>query len=229
MMQRIEVLDRGWDCLLKPEWLNSLRATSFLSRCRTGIVSRRELELFLIQHHHYSQHFTRYLCALISNLRNEHDRGLLTKNLFDEMGLFTGGVSHAEIYRRMLLTILPSGSDVGVFPATQALIETMLECCRNSHAMVGLGALCLGAEAIVPEVYSTILNGFDAVREPRENLHFFTIHVSDDDEHARTMRNIIVRELSNNSRSRHDLEYGAECAIDARVEFFEAISAAVND
>ena len=228
MMQSIEVLDRGWDSLLKPEWLNSLRATSFLSRCRTGIVSRRELELFLKQHQHYSQHFTRYLCALISNLRNEQDRQVLTQNLFDEMGLFTG-VSHAEIYRRMLSTIVPSGNDVGVFPATQALIETMLECCRNSRPMVGLGALCLGAEAIVPEVYSTILNGFDAVREPRENLHFFTIHVSDDDEHARTMRNIILRELSNNSRSRHDLEYGAARAFDARVEFFEAISEAVND
>jgi pyrroloquinoline-quinone synthase len=228
MMQRIEVPDRGWDCLLKPEWLNSLRATSFLSRCRTGIVSRRELELFLKQHHHYSQHFTRYLCALISNLPNEDDRQLLTKNLFDEMGLFTG-VSHAEIYRRMILTILPSGNDVGVFPATQALIETMLECCRNPRPMVGLGALCLGAEAVVPEVYSTILDGFDAVREPRENLHFFTIHVSDDDEHARTMRNIILRELSNNPRSRHDLEYGAARAFDARVEFFEAISEAASD
>lgn len=227
-MQSVEVLDRGWDSLLKPEWLNSLRATSFLSRCRTGIVSRRELELFLRQHHHYSQNFTRYLCALISNLRNEQDRQLLTQNLFDEMGLFTG-VSHAEIYRRMLATILPSGNDIEVFPATQALIETMLECCRNSRPMVGLGALCLGAEAIVPEVYSTILNGFDAVREPRENLHFFTMHVSCDDEHARTMRNIIVRELSNNSRSRYDLEYGAARALDARVEFFEAISEAVND
>jgi pyrroloquinoline quinone (PQQ) biosynthesis protein C len=129
----------------------------------------------------------------------------------------------------MLSAILPSGNDVGAFPATQALIETMLECCRNARPMVGLGALCLGAEAIVPEVYSTILNGFDAVREPRENLHFFTIHVSDDDEHARTMRNIILRELSNNSRSRYDLEYGAARAFDARVEFFEAISEAVND
>ena len=227
-MQSVEVLDRGWDSLLKPEWLNSLRATSFLSRCRTGIVSRRELEVFLRQHHYYSQHFTRYLCALISNLQNEQDRQLLTQNLFDEMGLFTG-VSHAEIYRRMLSTILPSGNDVGAFPATQALIETMLECCRNARSMVGLGALCLGAEAIVPEVYSTILNGFDAVREPRENLHFFTIHVSGDDEHARTMRNIILRELSNNSRCRYDLEYGAARAFDARVEFFEAISQAVND
>ena len=227
-MQSIEVLDRGWDSLLKPEWLNSLRATSFLSRCRTGIVSRRELELFLKQHHYYSQHFTRYLCALISNLRNEQDRQLLTQNLFDEMGFFTG-ISHEEIYRRMLSTILPSENDVGVFPATQSLIETMLECCRDARPMVGLGALCLGVEAIVPEVYSTILNGFYAVREPRENLHFFTIHVSDDDEHARTMRNIILRELSNNSRSRYDLEYGAARAFDARVEFFEAITDAVND
>src|SRR5258705_7173800 len=99
-MERFEQVDCGWDRLLKPEWLNRLRATSFLTRCRTGVVSRSELQLFLVQHHHYSQHFTRYLCALISNLPDEKDRTALTQNLFDEMGMLCGD-SHAQIYRRM--------------------------------------------------------------------------------------------------------------------------------
>jgi len=106
----------------------------------------------------------------------------------------------------------------------QALVDTMLDRCRGPRAMVGLGALCLGAEAIVPEVYTAILSGFEAVREPRQNLEFFTIHIVGDDEHAVTMREIILRELAREPRRRLDLEYGAARAITAHVSFFETIS-----
>jgi pyrroloquinoline-quinone synthase len=217
-------IDHRWSALLKPEWVQRLRDTRFLTRCRTGAVSRMELHLFVRQHYHYSKHFTRYLGGLLSNLHEELARVALTRNLFDEMGM-SGGTSHAEIYRRMMAAMfLGDEGDVGAFPATQALVETMLECCGSPRAMVGLGALCLGAEAIVPEVYTTIMSGFEAVQEPRENLEFFALHILDDDEHALTMREIILRELARDPHSRLDLEYGAARAISARVSFFEAIS-----
>ena len=92
--------------------------------------------------------------------------------------------------------------------------------------MVGLGALCLGAEAIVPHVYSTIISGFESVREAPENLAFFAIHIDADDAHAVTMRRIIERELARSPQGRVDLEYGAYRAIAARVAFFDAISPA---
>jgi pyrroloquinoline-quinone synthase len=219
-----DYMDHRWSALLKPEWLQRLRDTRFLTRCRTGAVSRMELHLFVRQHYHYSKHFTRCLCGLLSNLHEELDRVALTRNLFDEMGM-SGGASHAAIYRRMMAAMsLGSDGDVGAFPATQALVETMLECCGSPRAMVGLGALCLGAEAIVPEVYASLLSGFEAVREPRENLEFFELHIVEDDEHALTMREIILRELARDPHSRLDLEYGAARAISARVSFFEAIS-----
>lgn len=222
-MEPFDYVNRGWEDLLKPDWLNNLRATTFLTRCRAGIASRRELELFVTQHHHYSQHFTRYLCALISNLPDEIDRAALARNLFDEMGM-SNGRSHAQIYRRMMAAVVPGGNGTAAFPATQALIGTMLECCRSPRPMVGLGALCLGAEAIVPELYATILNGFEALHESAEHLEFFYLHIAGDDEHACAMREIIFRELSLDPRSRLDLEYGAARAIAARISFFEAIS-----
>jgi pyrroloquinoline-quinone synthase len=214
----------AWDSLLRPEWLQRLRDTAFLRRCREKTATVAELHLFVRQHHHYSRHFTRFLCALLSNVPDERDRTALTHNLYDEMGL-TGGISHAQIYRNMMGVMLPPGQTCGVFPATQALIDTMTDCCRNPRPMVGLGALCLGAEAIVPEVYTDILSGFAGVREPPENVEFFTIHVVADDGHALTMRDIIVRELDRDPQTRLDLDYGAQRAIAARVAFFDAISA----
>lgn len=216
-------IDQSWAALLKPEWMQSLRQTGFLTRCRDGMATRQELHLFMRQQYYYSRHFTRYLNALLSNINDERDRAALTHNLFDEMGM-NGGVPHTEIYRRMMAVMIPHDDGIGVFPATQALINTMLECCRNARAMVGLGALCLGAEAIVPEVYSAIVNGFESIGEPPENLEFFTIHIEGDDEHAITMREIILRDLARDPGSILDLEYGAARAIAARVDFFDSIS-----
>ena len=109
-------------------------------------------------------------------------------------------------------------------PETQDLVATMFECSGAKRPMVGLGALCLGAEAIVPHLYSQVVEGFVACGERRENLSFFEIHIEGDDEHAVTMRRIILRELERNPESRVDLEYGAARAITARVAFFRALS-----
>jgi pyrroloquinoline quinone (PQQ) biosynthesis protein C len=207
--------------------MESLRGSRFLSRCLAGSVSPRELQRFVSQHYHYSRNFTRYLCALISNLSEERDRRALIDNLFEEMGK-SATESHVELYRRMMSVLLPPGEPPPPLPATQALIETMLECARSPRPMVGLGALCLGAEAIVPEVYAAIVNGFRAVGEPHEHLHFFTLHIECDDDHARTMRDIILRELEREPRARLDLEYGAACAIGARVAFFDALAEEVS-
>lgn len=218
------VVDRSWDTLLKPDWLDCLRQTKFLTRCREGVASAQELHEFVRQQYFYSRHFTRYLNCLLGNMSDEADRAALMANLFEEMGM-NGGVSHAQIYRRMMTSLLGAEHPAEILPATQLLIDTMLDCCRNQRFMVGLGAICLGAEAIVPEIYSAVVNGFVTINEPSENLEFFMIHIGCDDEHAATMRAIIVRELERDPAAHLDLEYGAIRALGARMTFFEAISA----
>lgn len=218
-------IDASWDGLLRAEWIRELDETLFLSRCRERRVSRVELQCFVVQQGFYSRHFTRYLNALMANLVEEYDRHALTQNLFEEMGL--GEVKttpHSQIYRDMMKTMGLRFEDATPLDATRHLVDTMLECCRSANSMIGLGALCLGAEAIVPHIYSTVLTGFEAVAEPRRNLEFFTLHVSCDDEHAITMRNIITRRLQADPRTRIDLEYGAAKAIAARIGFFNALT-----
>jgi pyrroloquinoline quinone (PQQ) biosynthesis protein C len=210
---------------VRKSWIEMLDRTPFLTRCREGIATREELHTYVRQQCHYSRHFTRYLSALLANVTDEHDRRELVQNLFEEMGLGAfGSVPHSQIYREMMDTMGVRLEEEAPFVETDALIGTMFECSGSKRAMVGLGALCLGAEAIVPHLYSTIVHAFEAIGEPTANLEFFRIHIEGDDEHAVTMRRIIQRELLRDATSRVDLDYGAARAIAARVAFFRGMT-----
>jgi len=214
-----------WNELLPAEALKRLDNTSFLSRCRNESVTRKELEVFLVQQHHYSRHFTRYLCALLVNLRSEEDRNALIENLFEEMGLGDlGSEPHSKIYRDMLAALGLNPAEQAPLPETTSLVESMLKLCSDSNPIVGLGAICLGAEAIVPHLYSQIMKGLLSAGFSEENLKFFPLHIEGDDEHALTMKEIIDRELSKNPDEAKALKKSAEESIKCRAAFFEAIS-----
>lgn len=220
----IVALDPKWDDLLDASWMKDLDDTPFLTRCRNGSVSLFELETFVVQQFHYSRHFTRYLCALMGNLSLEADRSALASNLFEELGLSGGtGVAHAVIYRNMMVDRELDAQNIPPHPETLHLVKSMLTACSNQDPMVGLGALCLGAEAIVPHLYSQIVAGFLSQGESLEKLKFFTIHIEDDDEHAVTMRRIIDRELSRDSKKRQTLREAARRLLVARSQFLLAI------
>lgn len=210
---------------IKPEWLEQLGNTPFLTRCQNREISREELDVFVQQHQIYSRCFTRFLAALLANIEDDEQRLALTQNLFDEMGLGDAGdLPHSKLYRNMMgnMGLLPSTNPLA---STQNLVDTMFECCKSPNYMVGLGALCLGAEGIVPHIYQRIVDGFLAVGESLENLQFFTLHIDCDDGHADTMNEIIACELQKSPTALLDLNYGAEKMIQARIEFFDGLSA----
>ncbi len=213
-----------WNEFIDPHWIAQLDETPFLSRCRAGTVSRRELEVFSVQQFFYSRHFTRYLCALLANIVNEEDRRELCENLVDETGLGKEkGIPHSVLYRTMLKELGWSPADHAPHKETLALIDTMFESCRNPNPAVGLGALCLGAEAIVPHVYTQVLQGFESQGYGAETVEFFRLHVACDDEHALTMKEIIERELTT-PEQRLALRCSASRAIAARARFFGALT-----
>jgi pyrroloquinoline quinone (PQQ) biosynthesis protein C len=209
---------------IKTEWLEQLSRTPFLVRCRTGQISREELNNFVQQHQIYSCCFTRFLAALLANIEDDDHRLALTRNLFDEMGLGdAGNLPHSKLYLNMMdsMGLVPSKTPS---PSTQRLVDTMFECCKSPNYMVGLGALCLGAEGIVPYIYQLIVDGFLASGESLNKLHFFTLHIDCDDQHAETMNEIIGLQLQKTPSALLDLNYGAEKLIQARIGFFEGLS-----
>lgn len=201
-----------------------MMAHPFLVRCEQGRITMPELRSFLIQQGKYSRYFTRYLCALISNLADADDVLHLAENLSEELGFGDhGGVPHSRMYANMLKNFDIELDQEAINPETQNLIDSMLMLCRQSNSASGLGALCLGAEAIVPAMYAAVIKGFRSQGVPEKDLEFFSVHVECDDGHAETMYDILAR-LSAESRATLLTALAAgELAINNRLRFLDAI------
>lgn len=187
-------------------------------------VSLATLKTLLIQHSHYSRHFTRYLCALMGQLEHPEDVLALMENMREEMGVDgEDRITHAELYQRTLRILGVSIADEAALPETAAMAHTMLSHCKNSDALVGLAAMCLGAEAIVPLIYRPILQSLKDKGYGEETTEFFSLHIEEDEDHALTMLAIMQRLIHGNEK-RHALatQVGREL-IECRIAMFDAI------
>jgi pyrroloquinoline-quinone synthase len=201
-----------------------VRQHPFVRRCASGQVTLPTLKTFLAQQGKYGSYFTRYLCALISNLDDGGDVLRLAQNLAEELGF--GGERqepHSLMYARMLWEFGIDLKKSPILPGTQGLIDTMFNYCRRSNPAYGLAALCLGAEAIVPAMYRDLMHGFTARGVPPEQIEFFRIHIECDDGHGQIMHDILVRMLEQDPTHRNAVIEASTRLIQARLSFFTNI------
>lgn len=209
---------------LKEEMIEQISRHPFLIECRNGRVSLERLKGFLVQQGKYSRFFTRYICQLMVNLESNEDVLDIFDNLFEEMGF--GEVTeppHSEVYRDMLKNFDLHLESHPTQAATQRLINTMMNFCKQPEGVYGLSALCLGAEAIVPSLYSDIVSGFVKQGVALEQLKFFTLHIECDDGHADTMLAILSRLVIEKPALFEVVRHAAFLMIQARLEFFDAL------
>lgn len=199
----------------------------FLVACGEGEVSIGQLRAFLVQHGKYARYFTRFLCALISQLDDGDDVLRLAENLTEELGCDGANnavrVPHSRIYADMLRDFEIDPEAFPTNPETQNLIDTMFMLCRQPRGTAGLGAMCLGAEALVPAVYDRIVKGFRHCGIDEQRLEFFTIHIECDDDHAATMHEMLARQIAHSRSSRVTALNAGEIAVSARLCFFDAL------
>ncbi len=211
----------------KASLIHTTRSHSFLSRCRRGEVSLDELKIYLVQQGIYGQYFTRYLCAMMANLPSNEAVLTLAENLFEELGLAPNQPKpHHLMYREMLERYSLTLDGAHALPGTRQLIDSMFSHCRNLNPANGLGALCLGAEGLVPAIYSDIIAGFTAQGARVRDVEFFQVHVVCDDGHAESLRDIMVEVASREPEQIDKMVHAGEALVAARLEFFSSIEAA---
>jgi pyrroloquinoline-quinone synthase len=203
----------------------------FLAGCADGTVTLPQLRAFLVQHGKYARYFTRYLCALISQLDEGDDVLRLAENLTEELGCGADAemrTPHSRIYADMLKDFDIDLDSHPVHPETQNLIDTMFMLCRQPRGTAGLGAMCLGAEGLVPAVYSRIIEGFQHRDVDPRRLEFFAIHIECDDDHAATMYEVLARQTETSPSCRITALNAGDIAVNARLRFFDALTKRVQ-
>jgi pyrroloquinoline-quinone synthase len=219
----IEQLELERDALIA-----KLRTHSFLQRCRNGQVTLDELRIFLVQQGIYATNFTKYLCAAMANLPTNTEIRALAQNLFDEAG-FSGTKPHAVIYDEMLEGFGLSLKGAAPTSGTVTLINAMFRHCRNEDPAVGTGALCLGAEALVPAYYTDIVRGFVQCGVSEDRLGFFTLHITVDDGHATTLGEIMAAVANGNPASIAKMVAAGRDLVDARMAFLTSVEDASKE
>ena len=106
---------------------------------------------------------------LVANLPEINDVRMLMQNLLEETGVNERmGETHAELF---LTSMHASGATTqGKTPldGTREITAAMFKYCRGPDPMDGLAAMCLGAEAIVPLIYSPVIKAMKHLGLPEE-------------------------------------------------------------
>jgi pyrroloquinoline quinone (PQQ) biosynthesis protein C len=198
-----------------PIWNNPL-----LQACRAGSLSRDDLRYVFSQYYAYSRCFTRYLAALMMNCEDDLMRAQLSQNLWEEGGGTAPERRHANIFRNFLIQGLEL--DVGAIefePASLEFSKAYLRAANSNDLAFSAAFLSMGTEGIVPRLYGDFLVGLRMAGVPEQHLEFFHIHIAGDDDHAETLKQILLS-LSAEPDFANRARRGLEHALDLRAGFF---------
>lgn len=192
----------------------------------------------------YSAHFPRYLTTVISRLEDPEHRAALLQNLTEESGRYEEselqelaahgiqrewieGIPHPALFRRFCQAI---GARRGVSDGNcdQVVIwrEMLLNVLGHGSPAEAIGALGLGTEGIVREIYAPITRAIQRLNlSPRDTV-FFPLHTLVDDEHQATLLAIAKFYAR---RAHPDLRRGMLKALQLRSVFWDWLYARALD
>lgn len=228
------------------EFVEALRAEALahpaarprlLRRLALGELPSTQEALRLYAHHYsfYSRDFTRYLTGVIEGLPEERHREELLENLREEEGTpgstALEGRPHAELFALFKRGVGVTDSYAAARPPLPTALvwrAQFMALCSSPVLGVGLGAIGLGTELIVPSVYAHLLSALDRCPElPPEARVFFELHLSADDQHAEDLLRV-TEEVALTSERREAIRFGAHAALHLRESFWAALEALID-
>ncbi|MCE9580744.1 MAG: iron-containing redox enzyme family protein [Deltaproteobacteria bacterium] len=234
---------------LASDFLTNLESTArthravrhpYLTALATGDVPdlHGALRDFATQYYGYSAHFPRYLTVVISRLEVPEHRAALIENLTEESGHYSEddlaelakfgvhrewieGIAHPILFRRFRTAM-------GVAEASRwsdeievvNWREMFLSVLTSGSPAEAIGALGLGTEGIVRDVYCQLTESIDRLGLPASDTVFFPLHTAVDDHHQETLRDIAMS-FATTPSDRRDLAKGMRKALALRAGFWD--------
>ena len=226
---RSTTVEQQLDALRRRQSEHALWQSPLLDGFSQGLFSHSDLQYIFSQYHHYSRNFSRYIAAVMANCDNDLFRAQLSENLWSESGGCEPARRHAEIFRSFLRHSLgiEQPDAVECAPFTHHFVQTYLDTCLRTAPMAGVAFLSLGTEGIVARMYQIMLAGLRSAGIPDYELEFFHIHIACDDEHARTLEDMMTSYAGEPHWFETCLAAMTQ-ALDLRAEFFANIFAALQ-
>ena len=159
-----------------------------------GTLTKEALREYACQYYHFVKDFPRMVSAVHSNTPAFSVRQELLHNLMDEE---QGSENHPALWMRFANAIGASEDDVAAttpLPTTAALVNTMMDSCRDGSFQEGCATL-YAYEAQIPEVSRVKIEGLKKFygMSDTESIKFFTVHQEADVYHSRAEREMIDR------------------------------------
>lgn len=166
----------------------------FYQAWNQGNLTGKMLAQYASQYNHFIRDFPRMVSAVHSNTPDISMRQELLMNLMDEE---SGTENHPALWARFANALGVTDAQLEAatpLPSTIALVETMMDICRNRSFQEGLAALYT-YEAQIPEVSRVKREGLKDYYgiSSVDATKFFSIHQEADVFHSRAERKIIEK------------------------------------
>lgn len=203
----------------------------FLYRLRHGLFSDMEAVLrdYAHQYSFYSRNFVSYLQSVIDNLPTQEQKTMLMENLIEEQGNPESSDlaerPHVEIFNHFKRIVRADDDYAAQTPpsATVAIWARLFdEKCQSGQMGIGLGAIGLATENIVPVFYPFIADGIDHHTSLGEEASlFFRLHVDCDDGHGEDLVEI-TKQIAEDPHNREAIRFGTISALNLRAAFWDS-------
>ena len=188
-----------------------------------GFLTLEDCRYIFSQYFMYSKNFTRYLAALMATCDKDYYRSRLSENLWEEGGGAVPEQRHAEIFRNFLKDGL--GLDINNLQYddhAKLFSKSYLDYCLQAHPAAASAFLSMGTEGIVARLYAVICQGLLKAGIAEKDLHFFHLHMECDDEHALTLKEMMLS-YQDEPGFMQMAEEGLMRALDLRTQFFDGL------
>lgn len=188
---------------------------------------------YALQYGFYSANFTKALRLVRDRIDSEDERRILDQNLLEEEGNAESDrladLPHRELFRRFARQVgvsLKYDVTSGVCMTVRTWTRSFLEISSSEPVEVGIGAIGLGTELVVPMIYPKLLYAVDRleVSDPEEARMFFALHVGADSDHGMAFLRIAEAHATSNE-SREALRFGALSSLNLRQQFYDVMDA----
>ncbi len=177
----------------------------------------------------YSSYFVDYLDGVIKALTDEAHKEELLENIEEEKGdpyaTDREKRPHVELFDEFKKQIGVDKAYELAHPASTTTLlwrDLFLQKCNSTIPGVGIGAIGIATENIVPHIYKYIVSAIEEHSDhPNDASFFFRLHMDCDEGHAESLIDVTT-EIAQDIETREAIRFGVISSLNLRTAFWDS-------